>query len=420
MSLSERDKKLLLVLFMIIIGFLFYNFFYLPFSEKIDLVSKENTNLKNRYDEIIQRLAIYNANKDKIKTIENDYNRLSSYLPPNQDEKFTVLDIKRLAKQYNNTLQNITLSQKQFLDLPELPGINQVYYFSMQQNWTISYYDFKKLLASQKDFTPLYAIDSININNVQNKVMANFNLKFFGFIDELAPTRKWYDFDIKTGKGDLFSSKNIPKLNATDNNTSKNNAISQGNNQLPTNNNLQSNGKQQLDNNGNSAIVILPDKNSNTNKNNSNNNIPSQSQDNKNNINIKNADFTISVSTIESPTTNVVIEKTGSVSIFGANKLSENIHLYIKGNKGNYLYQYKTGKSQYPKNNFEKFNPIGRDIIIAIYSTSRRYEKDNNIVIVNIHNQSDKTVKVYIKDDDIKKPRVRTQLDGSGIYVEKI
>lgn len=204
MSLTDRDKKLLFVLLIILIAFGYYNFFYKALSDKMNTVIQENQSLKNRYDEIKQRILIYNTNKNKLTEIEDNYNKISSFLPPNQDEKFTVLDVQRLAKQYRNTLSNITISQKQNLNIPQLQDITQTYFYSLQQNWQLSYEDFKKLLSSQKDFTPLYSIDTIAISNLNGKLNVSFNLKFYGFTDTLAPQRLWPELIREKGKSNLF------------------------------------------------------------------------------------------------------------------------------------------------------------------------------------------------------------------------
>lgn len=384
MTLSERDKKLLCILLMILIAFAFYNFGYKPLLEKYEKVKSENTSLHSNLDEINRRISIYSSIKNKLTEIETDYDKVSSILPSNQDEKFCIIDLINLANTYGIQINDISFSQKQKFEISDKPNLTDVYYFSTRQTWLLTYANFKKLLYNQKDYKPLYSLESISISNAQGKTTLSCDIRFYGFEDELAKKRDWFNFNIPRGKGDIFTGGFSPKtsfnldINPQD-------LIENKNNQLASNPNNMS--KTQPSQNWQTAKANTVD------------------------------DFSISVSTVNSPTTNVSMQRFKGVIIFGANKEREEVNLFLQGKSGSYKYKMQTQASIYPQNNFEAFVPNQSDINISIYSNPRKYQTDKNTVVVNIHNQTDKKVNVYIINDDKANPRVFIKKDGNGINV---
>gem|GEM_PF-2004012 len=419
MQITERDKKLLLILGMVLLGFLFYNFFYNPYAQKLSSLLSEKQQLENSLSEIEQKIALYNAQKAKLEEIEKDYVVISQKIPPNQDEKFSMLDLQRLAQMVGSKTSDFTFSQKQNLNVNyNNVNIAKAYFYSSKQNWQMTYANFKKLLFLQKDFLPLYSLDSISLSSGNNNmVTASFEIRFYGYEDTLAPVRQWQNFSIPAGKGDLFSEGTGQKVkfSYTEEDLKKNEQASQPTVKIErTDNSSVTNSEQQK---------TLPQTSANISSNKPNSNKPEQQQNQLSNekVDYTKADFVVTVSTLYSPTTNITIEKTGMGSIFGAKKKNENAYITIEKKGDKYYYKMGTEASVYPQgNSFDQLNfQSSGQILIVVFSSPRKYKDDDNVVTLKITNNSDKPIKVYISNDDKQKPRVNIVTNGSKVNVTR-
>ena len=135
----------------------------------------------------------------------------------------------------------------------------------------------------------------------------------------------------------------------------------------------------------------------------------------------KEKDFVVVLSTITSPTSSVTMEKVGTgSSIFGLNKQIESGQINIKGKDGKYQYNMITERERSPLNGFSDFETKGNNIVVVIYSTARKGDNDKNIINLNINNETDKKVYVYVIGDDEKLPRCSVTKGGNNVYVEKL
>lgn len=197
-----------MILLIVLIGFAFYNFFYKTYSERLDSLLSEKQILENKLNEINQRIAIYQKNKNQREKVEALYSNFSKLLPPNQDEKFSMVDLLRLAKDIGvkePTAYNV--SARQNVNANGNYNFARVFYYSLNQNWQMTYQQLKKMLAYQKNFTPLYSVGSIVVTNSSDKkeqLSVSFEIRFYGFTDDLAEKRQWFNFNIPTAKEDLF------------------------------------------------------------------------------------------------------------------------------------------------------------------------------------------------------------------------
>lgn len=419
MQITERDKKLLLILGMVVLGFLFYNFFYNPYSQKLSSLLSEKQQLENRLGEIEQKIAMYNVQKAKLKEIEKDYTIISQKIPPNQDEKFSMLDLQRLAQMVGSKTSDFTFSQRQNLNVNyNNVNISNAYFYSSKQNWQLTYTNFKRLLFLQKDFSPLYSIDSITLSSGNNNMITvSFEIKFYGYEDNLAPVRQWQNFSIPFGKGDLFSGGAGQKVefSYTKEDLKKSEPAPQSAVKIERTDNFSVANSEQK--------TILPQTSDiiSSNKQNSNKTEEKQAQLIEEKVDYTKADFVVTVSTLYSPTTNVTIEKSGKGSIFGAKKKNENAYITIKREGDKYYYKIGTEASIYPQgDNFDQLNfQNSSQILVVVFSSPRKYKDDNNVVTLKITNNSDKPVKVYVSNDDKQKPRVNIVTSGSKVSVTR-
>ncbi|WP_349406468.1 hypothetical protein [Clostridium perfringens] len=92
-----------------------------------------------------------------------------------------------------------------------------------------------------------------------------------------------------------------------------------------------------------------------------------------------------------------------------------NIEMYISGDNGKYYYKYKVEGRSYPtkfEGNGEEFKPNGNDINFEIFSEKRVNKDDKSGANIKIVNSSDKEVNSIINKDDEKSPRVNVTTDG--------
>lgn len=359
MNISEKDKKLLVLFGMFLLLIMYYTFF---FKNQIAAIS----DLNGKKEELQQKLYAmenlaksFDSNSDKEDELKNYYMDVSSKIPPNQDEKFSIMDAYNISKALGTNLGDLVISKRESADFTmDKKKIDKAYNYTLKLNWSLSYENFKKLLSYSKEYETAYTVDSLTaVPDKNGMIDTSIEMKFYGFDDSDAPVRPWNSPDIGIGKSDIFSS-----------------AISASSYQ-----------KSESD-----LSYIDSSK-----------------------------DFLVLLSTLNSPTSAITVEKSGKgIDIFGSNKSVETIDINLKGSDGKYTYSMATEANSYPKNGgFEGFTPTSEGIIIHVASTPRKYADDKNRAILNVHNNTDKNVYVYITNDDEKLPRVAVVKDGQGIYV---
>ena len=95
--------------------------------------------------------------------------------------------------------------------------------------------------------------------------------------------------------------------------------------------------------------------------------------------------------------------------VYGDNKGTENAEIFIEQKNGKYYCKFKTDHESYPDMQYSKtmeFVPVGEDLKLVIISSERQDENDNAGVKLNIINNSDKQLVYQIYMDDSSLPRV--------------
>ncbi|WP_031342344.1 hypothetical protein [Ruminiclostridium papyrosolvens] len=95
--------------------------------------------------------------------------------------------------------------------------------------------------------------------------------------------------------------------------------------------------------------------------------------------------------------------------VYGDNKGTENAEIFIEQKNGKYYCKFKTDHESYPDKQYSQtmeFVPVGEDLKLVIISSERRDENDNAGVKLNIINNSDKQLVYKIYMDDPSLPRV--------------
>jgi len=105
-------------------------------------------------------------------------------------------------------------------------------------------------------------------------------------------------------------------------------------------------------------------------------------------------------------------EKTtySSPVVYGDNKGIENAELFIEKKSGKYYCKFKTDHESYPDKQYKEtfeFVPVGKDLRLILLSSQRSGPEDKSGVNINIINNTDKNLKYEIKYEDAKAPRVK-------------
>lgn len=136
------------------------------------------------------------------------------------------------------------------------------------------------------------------------------------------------------------------------------------------------------------------------------------------NSKVKN-DFLMTVRPINSDLPTIVLGKSGDKDkktyLNNDENSVSNIEMYISGDNGKYYYKYKVEGKSYPtkfEGNAEEFKPNGNDINFEIFSEKRVNKDDKSGANIKIVNSSDKEVNLIINKDDEKSPRVNVTTDG--------
>ena len=136
------------------------------------------------------------------------------------------------------------------------------------------------------------------------------------------------------------------------------------------------------------------------------------------NSKVKN-DFLMTVRPINSDFPTIVLGKSGDKDkktyLNNDENSVSNIEMYISGDNGKYYYKYKVEGKSYPtkfEGNGEEFKPNGNDINFEIFSEKRVNKDDKSGSNIKIVNSSDKEVNLIINKDDEKSPRVNVTTEG--------
>ncbi|MEF9952092.1 MAG: hypothetical protein RR840_08580 [Clostridium sp.] len=387
MKITERDKKLLSILGIVVVGALFYFFALEPLYNGMASAESENQRLNSKYNELKGFETHLNANREKYDKQKLEYMALSRQLPNNLTEKYVIADTYNITKQVLADAESYSFTPRTDIKSMESVGgdessaaIKGLYSYGATTNWKLGYGELKRLIKLSEKFESVFILDNLSITPEEGgKLNLSFAINFIGYDDEKAPLRVFNGLNLPTGKSIIFAPAAVggaggsPEVAPT--------PPSSGGSTSP-NTSLGTNG----------SITQID----------------------------KNKDFVLALSTTASPTSSVVIEKSGdSKNIFGGNKSFENAEINLKGKGGKYQYSMATSKDRFPLTGLKEFKPNSKDIVLLIYSTGRKGETDKNVINIKINNETDKKVYAYVIGDDTKLPRCSITKGGSNVYVEK-
>ncbi|EHJ01422.1 type IV pilus assembly protein PilO [Clostridium sp. DL-VIII] len=138
------------------------------------------------------------------------------------------------------------------------------------------------------------------------------------------------------------------------------------------------------------------------------------------------SDFAVSVKSINSDLPTIMMGKTNddlrTTYVYADSNSEEQAEIVFTQNGDKYYYKYKTSKGTYPAN-YEglgaEFTTTSKNIVLNISSENRITSNDKSELKLKIINKTDKLVNVDISGDDSADPRVTVEGDGSNISVNQ-
>lgn len=137
-------------------------------------------------------------------------------------------------------------------------------------------------------------------------------------------------------------------------------------------------------------------------------------------------DFMVSVKSIDSDLPTVMIGKANDMLrttyAYGDGNNEQNAEIIFTKQDGKYYYKYKTGNDKTPENYSDignEFVPNSENIVLSVLSESRTTSNDNSGLKLKIVNNTDKLVMVDVSGDDPINPRVSIDGDSKNISVNQ-
>ena len=398
MKINKREKTLLFVLALGVVGFGYYKVVWdYQYNKLKDLKSKE-LKVKEEYNHDVKMVNSTEPNKEEINIFNSEIQNLTSGFYSNISQPNIILELNNLMNDANvkgtmnfSEIKTMPVMDKQDGDSSSKSeddeNPNQIQGIVNDYNNITD----KKKNEDNKDKKQeeIYNLSqmtvSLSVNGTYDNVM-----KFMKSIEENPKHINILNFNLSAQTdGNVSANMNIqlvaiPKIDASkeefttaDEKYGKENPFS-----------------------GASAVGIGT--------------IENELENSK----VKN-DFLMTVRPINSDLPTIVLgksdDKDKKTYLNNDENSVSNIEMYISGDNGKYYYKYKVEGKSYPtkfEGNGEEFKPNGNDINFEIFSEKRVNNDDKSGANIKIVNSSDKEVNLIINKDDEKSPRVNVTTDG--------
>ena len=398
MKINKREKTLLFVLALGVVGFGYYKVVWdYQYNKLKDLKSKE-LKVKEEYNHDVKMVNSTEPNKEEINIFNSEIQNLTSGFYSNISQPNIILELNNLMNDANvkgtmnfSEIKTMPVMDKQDGDSSSKSeddeNPNQIQGIVNDYNNITD----KKKNEDNKDKKQeeIYNLSqmtvSLSVNGTYDNVM-----KFMKSIEENPKHINILNFNLSAQTdGNVSANMNIqlvaiPKIDASkeefttaDEKYGKENPFS-----------------------GASAVGIGT--------------IENELENSK----VKN-DFLMTVRPINSDLPTIVLgksdDKDKKTYLNNDENSVSNIEMYISGDNGKYYYKYKVEGKSYPtkfEGNGEEFKPNGNDINFEIFSEKRVNNDDKSGANIKIVNSSDKEVNLIINKDDEKSPRVNVTTEG--------
>jgi type IV pilus assembly protein PilO len=431
MNKNNKDKIRLLILGIIIIGFGYYKYVYLPQLTIIEEKTKQESELKEKFNSNMKIINLMEERKSDVKILQAKISGKSISFYPAISEEHIILELDQLLKDSNlkggMTFQPIvsdsiedSKSDVKSLGESSLKGIvdkyNNIFQINVKtdQSKDKNENDSKNVEVNNSGTSNANVMSNSNSSNTSSKINSK---------DKNKNTVQYLKCELKV-EGSYSSLDKL--LNTIGNNEKKivvnsikisedtSNSIKGTINlefySIPKiNNELENYLKWKLNNEYGKNLLF-----SNTL---SSGNVV---------LNKDTSDFIASIKSVSSDLLTVMFGKANDLFrttyVYADNNSEEIVEIILNQDKDKYYYIYKTSKGMYPANNSAagaEFVPVSKNINLNVLSENKMGSNDKAELKLKIINKTDKLVNVNIAGDDKADPRVTVDGNGNNISVNQ-
>ncbi len=406
MKVTKREKILLIVLSIILLGFLYNEFVLTKQKEKISALRVQRDDYSKKISEIQAKIDSKGKKQAEIKVLNSKIIDKTRRLFPSIEQERIIIMLDKMFE--NSKLQGDVLSFSEISDDNLTAEKKNDVVLDTELNKLVKQYNNieldKKIIEKQTDPKGTEGSSEENKNTAipstkKMQVTVSFKGNYFRFISFIKQVES-FEKKIIINKINLTAAEDnaisgnvildfhaIPKFNEEDYFPWKF--------EMPT-------GKENPFEGAATSI------NANTNK----------------KVEVKN-DFVMSAKPITSDLPTIRIgraeDNSRSSYIYADNRGVEEVEFHFTKKGDKYYYKYKTSIESWPKdfNNVNEFVPASEKITLEIFSQKRGLETDLASAKVKIFNYTDKTVVVNIQNDDAVKPRVNILKEKGNVSVNR-
>lgn len=424
MKISNREKVMLFVLGIILIGFGYYNFIYSAQVTAIEQRLKEESEIKEKYETSMITINSLESKENDVKLLKAKIEEESKPFYPIISEEHIILEIDKLLK--DSELKGTMKFNPIVCDAVENVDKKSGTLPNSTLQQIVDKYNDKNVSNHEEATTTTNTNNKdASVNNSNDKSDSNskdskdkkkdtvqyikFQVNFEGSYDGI------YKFISAIGENDRKIVVNSIKLSSDTSKGMKGTA----NLEIYSIPKIDDDLSQYLQwnlNNGYGKDVPFSEGTAYGSSSSTGTNV-------KETIKTAGSDFLASVKSITSDLPKIMIGKAKddlrTTYVYGDSNSEEKAEMIFTQDGDKYYYKYKTSKGTFPANYDgpgEEFIPMSKDIVLGIMSESRVNANDNSAIRLNIINKTDKTVDVNINGDDSANPRVT--IDGNSDNVK--
>lgn len=427
MNLSKKEKIMLSVLGIVLIGVIYYQFIYANLVKAVDKKAAEEHKIETKYSNAIDTINSIESQKSKVKILNSKITEKAKPLYPTISQEHIILELDKLIKDSGLATAGMEFELVELnpVDVLKKSDKDKGYLESTMQASADKYnnkFGEKKDKEKENKSQENNKQENINNkdtkssekNNTQNPVTSDTKenkvikmkgkIKFYGTYESLVKFVKLvgeydkkiclYGIGMDRNNSELLKGEigvgiySIPKINDDINEYLKWTI----NNSYGKKEPFQLN---QVSGTGFKYEGLA-------------------------------SDFNISAKPTNSELPTIMIGKSGDtlrntyIYADGNNKQKAEIVFTQAGDK--FYYKYKTDNGSMPvkyEGNGSEFTPFGKDIVINIASGKRGDSEDNSGLKLNIINDTNKLVMVNVKDEDEREPRISIDGDNKKISVSQ-
>lgn len=371
--MTDKEKKLLLSLGLILVVVLYYFTLYKPIEAK-------RKNLLNEFNQLDSQLTVYQMeylNKDnlleQIKEKEDFIAEVEKELPADLTQEMIIYVMKDIETQieslsipnYSIGTKTLVASDGQTID-PNTSAVvfsDNLISVPVTLEVNLNYADYKKLLTMIRDYPQKLSITQMNVSSdlTENTVNTSFLMNFYGLMSEGRTYTPIDYFGEPIQKADSifrpYAGYGLDFVTGME-----------------------------------EALVVTAEAD----------------------------DIVMTLSPIISDRSTTILEAegddSGTTQVYSDNAGDESVEIVFNQVGSKYYYKYKTGDRQYPSDygTGVLFEP-GKVINLKVYSSLRNDEEDLSTASLVLVNNTDLVVDIQVDSDDPERPRLNVKTT-SGEY----